>query len=56
MGTVERLQATMNQPCIQYATRLTILLDNLAAASLLADNRPAPYKYGFTNIFQQLFI
>jgi hypothetical protein len=51
MGAVEGLQAIINQPCIQYATHLTILLDNLTAASLLADNRPAPYRYRLTNIF-----
>jgi hypothetical protein len=56
MGAVEELRATMNQPCIQYATRLTILLDNLAAASLLADNRPAPYRHGLIDTFQQLSI
>jgi ribonuclease HI len=56
MGAVEELRATMNQPCIQYATRLTILLDNLAAASLLADNRPAPHRCGLTDTFQQLSI
>jgi hypothetical protein len=54
MGAVVGLKATINQPCIQFAICLTILLDNLAAASLLADNRLAPHRRGFTDTFQQL--
>jgi ribonuclease HI len=54
MGAVAKLKAAINQPYIQFTTCLTILLDNLAAASLLADNRPAPHRRGLTDTFQQL--
>lgn len=44
MGAVEGLRAVVSQDCTKFATQINILLDNLAAASLLADGRPAPYK------------
>jgi hypothetical protein len=54
MAAVEGLRAAVNLPCTSYITRVTILLDNLAAARLLADGRPAPHRRGLTDTFQQL--
>lgn len=54
MGAVEGLRAAVNLPCASYSTGLVILLDNLAAASLLADRKPAPHRRGLTELFQQL--
>lgn len=56
MGAVEGLQAAVNLPCASYSTGLVILLDNLAAASLLADGRPAPHRRKLTDLFQKLTI
>ena len=44
MGAVEGLRAALNLPCIAYTAKVVILLDNLAAASLLADGRPARHR------------
>jgi ribonuclease HI len=54
MGAVEGLRAAVNLPCASYSSGLVILLDNLAAASLLADGRPAPHKRELTDSFQRL--
>ncbi|KAJ6038758.1 hypothetical protein N7460_007475 [Penicillium canescens] len=54
MGAVEGLQAAVNLPCASYSTGLVVLLDNLAAASLLADGRPAPHRRKLTDLFQKL--
>ncbi|KAF7113942.1 hypothetical protein CNMCM5793_006125 [Aspergillus hiratsukae] len=54
MGAVEGLRAAVSQDCTKFTTQINILLDNLAAASLLADGRPAPHKQGLTDTFHQL--
>jgi ribonuclease HI len=54
MGAVEGLHVALQQHCTSYSTQLVILLDNLAAASLLANNRPALYRQGLTETFHQL--
>ena len=54
MGAVEGLRAALGQPCVGYPTRLVILLDNLAAASLLASYRPTPHRHGISETFNQL--
>ena len=54
MGAVEGLQAAVSLPCTTYANQLNIFLDNLAAASLLADGRPAPHRRHLTDTFHQL--
>jgi hypothetical protein len=54
MGTVEGLHAALQQYCTSYSIQLVILLDNLAAVSLLANNRPALYRQGLTETFYQL--
>lgn len=54
MGAVEGLRAAVNLSCTSYSTGLVILLDNLSAASLLADKRPAPHRRELTELFQQL--
>lgn len=37
MGAIEGLRAALNLPYIAHTAKVVILLDNLAAASLLAD-------------------
>ena len=54
MGAVEGLRAALGQPCIGYSTQLVILLDNLAAASLLASYRLIPHRHGLSESFSQL--
>ncbi|CBF84144.1 hypothetical protein AN2724.2 [Aspergillus nidulans FGSC A4] len=54
MGAVEGLRAALGQPCVGYSTQLVILLDNLAAASLLASYRPTPHRHGLSETFSQL--
>lgn len=54
MGAVEGLKAALAADCAAYATGITVLLDNLAAASLLADGRPAPHRRELTGSFKQL--
>jgi ribonuclease HI len=54
MGAVEGLRAALEQPCIGYSTHLVILLDNLAAASLLTGYRPTPHRHGLSESFSQL--
>ncbi|CBF84167.1 hypothetical protein AN2711.2 [Aspergillus nidulans FGSC A4] len=54
MGAVEGLRAALGQPCVGYSTQLVILLDNLAAASLLASYRPTPHRHGLSESFGQL--
>lgn len=54
MGAVEGLRAALDLPCTRYSTGINILLDNVAAASLLADGRPAPHRRELTDTFHQL--
>ncbi|CBF89628.1 uncharacterized protein ANIA_00368 [Aspergillus nidulans FGSC A4] len=54
MGAVEGLRTALGQPCVGYSTQLVILLDNLAAASLLASYRPTPHRHGLSETFSQL--
>jgi hypothetical protein len=54
MGAVEGLRAALGQPCVGYSTQLVILLDNLAAASLLACYRPTLHRHGLSESFSQL--
>ncbi|KAJ5110315.1 hypothetical protein N7532_002960 [Penicillium argentinense] len=54
MGAAEGLRAAINLSCASYSTGLVILLDNLAAASLLADGRPMPHRRELTDLFQNL--
>jgi ribonuclease HI len=54
MGAVEGLRAALRQTCVGYSTQLVILLDNLAAASLLASYRPTPHRHGLSESFGQL--
>jgi ribonuclease HI len=54
MGAVEGLKAALAAPCAAFSTGIVILLDNLAAASLLADGRPAPHRGELTDTFKQL--
>nr|ABC24970.1 reverse transcriptase [Monascus pilosus] len=54
MGAVEGLRAAVGLPCTAYANQLNLFLDNLAAASLLADGRPAPHRRHLTDTFHQL--
>jgi ribonuclease HI len=54
MGAVEGLRTALGQPCVGYSTQLVILLDNLAAASLLASYRPTLHRHGLSESFSQL--
>lgn len=54
MGAVEGLHTALQQYCTSYSTQLVVLLDNLAAASLLANNRLVPHRQGITETFYQL--
>jgi ribonuclease HI len=54
MGAVEGLKAALAAPCAAFSTGIVILLDNLAAVSLLTDGRPAPHRGELTDTFKQL--
>ncbi|CBF74958.1 hypothetical protein AN3980.2 [Aspergillus nidulans FGSC A4] len=54
IGAVEGLRAALGQPCMGYSTQLVILLDNLAAASLLASYRPTLHRHRLSESFGQL--